>query len=221
MYAPTSADRPASEPEPIAERRIPVRRPCRLKGLCHGLHALADASWSDAQVYDISTEGIGLVLGGPVDAGTILELDLQNTAQTDSIPKLAHVTRTAAQADGSWRVGCRFVRQLGDDELKALLAQGDPAPRPARVAAGRSAGVALPRFPLKQVVLAPMRWTFLMLMVLCLGSLARSQFEPDWLTPDLMLIAILAGATLSLACIIGGWVFRLVAAWVGLGCRPG
>jgi len=165
-------------------------------------------------VCDISTEGLGLVLGGPVDTGTVLELDLQNTAETDTIPKLAHVARVSPQADGSWLVGCRFVRMLSDAELTALLAQPSPAAELRRPASP------LPPFPVKQAVLAPMRWTFFMLMVLCLGSLARSQFEPDWLTPGLMLVLILAAATVSLAGIMAGWVFRLLAAALRRARRP-
>lgn len=73
-----------------------------------------------ATVRDISRSGIGLTFSKPIEAGTLGEVELQT---------MDHATRTLRvkviyareQEDGSWQLGCAFLQQLSDEELKKLL----------------------------------------------------------------------------------------------------
>jgi hypothetical protein len=69
-----------------------------------------------ARILDISPIGIGLVIGRPLDVGTLLSLKLSGVLNI-----LASVARADAGKDGEWRVGCTFSRELTDRELHTLL----------------------------------------------------------------------------------------------------
>jgi hypothetical protein len=74
-----------------------------------------------AQVVDLSPNGIGLHVAQPLDAGTLLSLDLYAETETAARVLLGCVVRVDASPEGGWVAGCNFLRELTEDELQALL----------------------------------------------------------------------------------------------------
>jgi hypothetical protein len=103
-----------------AERRQAVRYSCDLKVNDRLIVSMGSSSWP-AVVADISTTGIGLVVGIRHDPGTTLPLDLYCTANGFSLALRVRVVRTQRMPDGHWFCGCRFDEQIGHQELNAIL----------------------------------------------------------------------------------------------------
>ena len=74
----------------------------------------------EAQLRDISTTGIGLTLCYPFRAGTYLAVDLKNQ-QGESRTWLTKVVHAQDQTDGSWHVGCEFVKHLSESDLDVMI----------------------------------------------------------------------------------------------------
>jgi hypothetical protein len=102
------------------ERRQGERQKCRLDATTHRPDSQDTLAWG-ATVNDISPTGIGLTLCFPFRAGTYLALDLQgpnlNKPATTVLSRVVHVRD---QNDGSWHIGCEFVKALGTREFDAL-----------------------------------------------------------------------------------------------------
>ena len=79
-----------------------------------------DAIWWGATVRDLSSQGIGLTLCFPFKTGTYLAIDLLGPLGGNRT-LLARVIHARDLADGTWHVGCEFVRPLADEELEPLL----------------------------------------------------------------------------------------------------
>ena len=103
-----------------AERRQAVRYACDLKVNDRLIVSIGSSSWP-AVVADISTTGIGLVVGIRHDPGTTLPLDLYCTSSGFSLALRVRVVRTSRMPDGHWLCGCCFDEQIGHAELNALL----------------------------------------------------------------------------------------------------
>lgn len=75
----------------------------------------------DAQVLNISASGIGLLTREAAAAGSLINLELfdRNGHQLRTI--LACIIHTTTRTNGEHAVGCNFIRELTEDELKALL----------------------------------------------------------------------------------------------------
>ena len=97
----------------LAERRIAERRSCEVDAVTHRSDTGGGVTWG-ATLHDVSRTGVGLILCFPFRAGTYLAIDLKR----DTF--LAKVVRVEDQYDGSWRVGCEFIRPLTDGELERL-----------------------------------------------------------------------------------------------------
>jgi hypothetical protein len=129
---------PGPEPEhddrrvQAAERRAWIRYPRRLQTLWQMFGVRGNDTWT-ADLQDISQTGIGLVLNRSFPPATVLSVRLQTAARKTSRTMLARVRHCSALPDGQWLVGCTFVVQLKDEELRELVA--DPpaaAPQAAR-----------------------------------------------------------------------------------------
>jgi hypothetical protein len=103
-----------------AERRQAVRYSCDLRVNDRLIVSIGTSAWP-AVVSDISTTGIGLVVGIRHDPGTTLPVDLYCTTNGFSRTVRVSVMRTMRMPDGHWFCGCRFDEQLGHEELNALL----------------------------------------------------------------------------------------------------
>jgi hypothetical protein len=103
-----------------SERRAWVRYPRRLQSLWQVFGARAEEPWT-ADVQDISQTGIGLILQRAFPAASVLTVRLRTAAQKLSRTMLVRVRHCTALPDGQWLVGCTFVVQLTDEELRELL----------------------------------------------------------------------------------------------------
>ena len=74
-----------------------------------------------AEVLNISASGIGLLLTGPAEAGSLFNLELIGKEGQLIRTILACVVHSTVRANGDIVVGCNFIRELTEDELKSLL----------------------------------------------------------------------------------------------------
>jgi hypothetical protein len=73
-----------------------------------------------ARVVNISANGVGLQTDRPIDLGRLLNLELRNPSGDFTLNILACVVRLTTQSETEWAVGCNLIRELTDQELKAL-----------------------------------------------------------------------------------------------------
>jgi hypothetical protein len=103
-----------------ADQRRWKRFDCKMKAL-YQLVGDEPAPPVPARVLNISASGIGLQVSEPLEAGSLLNLDLQDE---DGIPVrsiLACIVHTTTRTQGECAIGCNFIRQLAEDELKSLI----------------------------------------------------------------------------------------------------
>jgi c-di-GMP-binding flagellar brake protein YcgR len=74
-----------------------------------------------AQVLNISASGVGLLLHEPAESGSLINLSLQGRHGQPLRSILACIVHTTTRAGGELAVGCNFIRELGEDELNALI----------------------------------------------------------------------------------------------------
>jgi hypothetical protein len=108
--------RPADAPD----KRSFVRFRCTTKA---SFRVVADKEMplERARVVDISPVGIGMVLGRPVEVGTLLNLEVPGAHGEPPVKLLVSVARADAAVAGDWAVGCTFNRELTDKELQMLV----------------------------------------------------------------------------------------------------
>lgn len=102
------------------ERRHGDRQDCTLDVTTRPLEAPETLVWG-ATVRDISHTGIGLTLCYPFKAGTYLALDIHGNPASRPATVLTRVVHSRDQNDGSWHVGCEFLKPLNDSDLKGLV----------------------------------------------------------------------------------------------------
>jgi len=103
------------------ERRSAERRPGKREALTRPLEAEATLAWG-ATVRDISTTGIGLTLCYPFPTGTYLAVELELPEAPERASSfLTRVVHAEDLPDGTWRVGCEFVKPLSDSELEIAV----------------------------------------------------------------------------------------------------
>src|SRR5437867_712496 len=102
-----------------ADRRGAERHPAQLEALTRPIDA-TDTLWWGATVLDISSTGIGIRLCFPFRAGTYLAIDLK-APDGPSRTILSRVVHVRDQSDGTWHLGCEFVKKLPEGELAMLV----------------------------------------------------------------------------------------------------
>jgi hypothetical protein len=101
------------------DRRSAERHATEWEALTRPLDTADGIGWG-AAIRDISTTGIGLSLCYPFRAGTYLAVDIHGPeGLTRSL--LTRVVHAHDQFDGTWHVGCEFVKPLVDSALKLLV----------------------------------------------------------------------------------------------------
>jgi PilZ domain len=105
---------------PNKNRRACVRYRCtrpvpRRMAIVESYHSL------DGWLLDISLLGLGLLLNGSLEAGTLLFVELESSPGTAPVELLARVVHATATPEKEWLVGCEFVNPLKQEELQALL----------------------------------------------------------------------------------------------------
>ncbi len=98
-----------------AEKRHDSRRPCAIEATSRPLEFGDGMAWGGT-VRDVSPGGLKLELCFPFRPGTFLALDLQAPSTVRSL--VCRVVHVHDHADGTWTLGCEFLKPLAD---------GDPA----------------------------------------------------------------------------------------------
>jgi hypothetical protein len=71
-------------------------------------------------VHDVSIAGIGLWMDKCLVPGTLLHVDLP---ENHGISLLACVAHARCVKNGTWALGCSFIRDLTEQELRRFLGQ--------------------------------------------------------------------------------------------------
>jgi PilZ domain len=103
-----------------SDERSVVRLPCPTKASYQFVN-VPDRPAGSAKVLDLSPKGIALGVTETIDVGTLLNLELQSASGTARVTRLASVTRLSPLQAGEWSVGCNFISQLNDQDVRALL----------------------------------------------------------------------------------------------------
>ena len=73
-----------------------------------------------AEIANISTSGIGLLMPEKVEAGAMIDLLLKMKTGDQALDNLACVVIIGARSEGGWIAGCHFIRELEADDLRRL-----------------------------------------------------------------------------------------------------
>jgi hypothetical protein len=98
------------------ERRQGVRYASAAHTLCRPAGNEKGEPWP-ATVRNVSLAGIGLLLCCPLSPGTLVHVDLPGLG----CRLLACVAHSTPVAENAWSVGCSFLRDLSDEEMRSLL----------------------------------------------------------------------------------------------------
>src|SRR5262245_25542797 len=107
-------------PTAPVDRRAAVRYQCELATSLRPMRGAEDEQWP-ARLRDISTQGVGILVGRRFEPGTQLTLELQSDDAGLAYTLAARVVRVEDRNGAFWLLGCVFARPLGDDELQKLL----------------------------------------------------------------------------------------------------
>lgn len=118
---------PASKDQAGVECRVFERRPCVLPTTCQpaSVSEMNELRWS-ASICDISQGGLLVHLSRRFEKGTGLAVELPGTEERESSTVFVKVVHVKANDAGGWALGCRFVSELGEDELQRLLTSTNP-----------------------------------------------------------------------------------------------
>jgi len=107
---------------PGAALRGARRYRCDLATLCR-LAAIPTGAehGATAWVHNISKAGIGLICSREFALATNLTLRLRKNDGSGVITIAAQVVHVTREVGGTWRIGCRFERQLSHDEVDDCL----------------------------------------------------------------------------------------------------
>jgi hypothetical protein len=74
-----------------------------------------------ARARDVSLGGIGLLVDRRSEPGQLLSLDLPGAGPTTMTSLLSSVRYCTGYGNGAWALGCSFIRDLNETELRAFL----------------------------------------------------------------------------------------------------
>jgi hypothetical protein len=101
------------------ERRQWVRYPSGQGVTCRLFGTPDDHNWK-AELQDVSASGAGLVTGCAFGRGAVLEVrPIDKTWRISRV--LLRVKHSSMRADGQWLLGCTFVGELSETDLRTLL----------------------------------------------------------------------------------------------------
>ena len=111
------AFRPHRVKAPVADQREWVRFPCRAQAT---FQVRAPAAPAPAEVLNVSASGIGLRAAADLQVGELLSLELRGAGRP-ALTTLACVVRVTTEPGGAQVLGCNFIGDLADDDLRALV----------------------------------------------------------------------------------------------------
>lgn len=103
-----------------SDGRAWVRFPSKLEALYHAVVA-AEHAPGRARIVNISAGGVALQTKHDFERGTLLNLELRGLDGQPLQPRLARVVHASRQDDGDFMLGCTFVRELSDADLRTLM----------------------------------------------------------------------------------------------------
>jgi hypothetical protein len=106
-------------PTAAGERRAHVRHPSALLSSCVTSLAGEEAVWT-ALIRDVSPRGLGLVLPRRFEPGSVLFVEPFGLTRHSTRLLPVKVVQATAQGVGGWLIGCEFVKELGEDEVREL-----------------------------------------------------------------------------------------------------
>jgi hypothetical protein len=104
-------------PGPGTQQREWVRFPCRARASFQVVRA--PAAPAEAEVLNVSAGGVGLRAGADLQVGELLSVELSG-GDRPALTTLACVVRVSVEPDGTRLLGCNFIGELADDDLRAL-----------------------------------------------------------------------------------------------------
>jgi hypothetical protein len=85
---------------------------------------LEESQKFSSDVVDMSLGGIDLLVPQLEEAGTVLSLELASASGSPRCTMLACVVRTTTQGPHQFVLGCTFLRELAEEEFRALVKPG-------------------------------------------------------------------------------------------------
>jgi len=141
---------PAAPPQPRFAGSGPAARyPCELQASCQPLAAWLDkeSCWP-GMIRDLSTRGLGLILGRRFEPGSGLAVELPASAVRCEKTLLVKVTQVQSLSGGRWLLSCIFVSELSEDTVLTLVSQGEAGSPAALADSADQAPAARARVPL-------------------------------------------------------------------------
>jgi hypothetical protein len=111
---------PVATKEPAVNRRGAIRFPCNFKVTFRPI-ALLEPAPVPARVLDLSSRGIGLISGVPFSSGTFVVISLPSANGGLAAKKPARIVRLAPAEGNRWLLGCVFMHEMADDEIKTYV----------------------------------------------------------------------------------------------------
>jgi hypothetical protein len=103
---------------PVTDQREWVRFPCQARATFQVVRA--PAAPAAAEVLNVSASGIGLRAEADLQVGELLSVELCGNDRPP-LTTLACVVRVTAEPGGKQVLGCNFIGELADDDLRALV----------------------------------------------------------------------------------------------------
>jgi hypothetical protein len=112
----------ASPDHSTVECRVYQRHACELPTSCQpaSVQEMRETRWS-ATICDISQGGLGLHLERRYEKGAALAVELPGDADHPPSVVFVRVVHVKRDDDGMWRLGCKFISELSDDDVHRLL----------------------------------------------------------------------------------------------------
>ncbi len=95
------------------------RSPCDVRAVCQTVSG-AEPPWA-AQVLNVSPAGMALAVEREVSNGALLSAVLHGPHGGEPLTILACVVHVSERAGGGRMLGCNFIRELSEDDLRRLL----------------------------------------------------------------------------------------------------
>lgn len=105
---------------PFVDQRTRPRFTCDVEAI-YQIVAVSEMQAWPAQVLNISATGIGLLVDREVLPGTLLSVDLTPRKSGTVKTMLSCVVHVGKQGDREWALGCNFITELSEKDLKELL----------------------------------------------------------------------------------------------------
>jgi len=104
------------------ECRVYQRHACELPTSCQpaSVQEMREKSWS-ATICDISQGGVGLFLERRYEKGSALAVELPGDADHQASVVFVRVVFVKRCDNGMWRLGCKFISEISDDDVRRLL----------------------------------------------------------------------------------------------------